>query len=653
MDFFTLTIPFEITVFSYFLTLIGTAFFVYKNYDYLFLPEQRINKLFSCLIITVLFSMNIANGFSIVRQISSTPQISQVYPSQNTTINPITKAIRVSFTTPVDFRKLKVHTYPETKSIIRGSGYFGNLLPFGRTFSIIPDISFPNDQKIMVYLSDIASPFTRKFGGEKLLKFQTAGLPVITEIIPPDNSSDVAVNSTISLKLSVTPSSSHWTVISNPPHPLSWKMINNSTLQINPDIPFRQGTSYIFSVTQIPVLVNPITGIVKQELDPIPAANFILSTSNSPFIKSFSPLESAANPNDNFRITFDQPMSRASVEQSISITPQVNKTFYWEADSSILKIKPEGLNYDTSYTLMIKKGATTSKGTTLETDIKYNIHTAGPLKIISSIPTDQEKAASVSGKIQVIFDQEIQPGIANKFSISPSVKGIISVIGKTLSFNPDQPLNFNTRYTLNIASGSSSLYGLSSTNNTSISFITKPSETILTVPFFIQQDDFTCNIAAARMLLAYRQIFVSETELKNIIGISGNRDIGNPHKGYVSGYGTYWEPIFQAMTKYRPARLITGGKLDDVIKEIIKGNPIMIWGQNGWSDPHDISWTSNDGTHITAINGMHSSVVRGFRGPENNPTQILLNDPWRGQYMITTKEFLRRWSYFSVALVID
>ena len=79
----------------------------------------------------------------------------------------------------------------------------------------------------------------------------------------------------------------------------------------------------------------------------------------------------------------------------------------------------------------------------------------------------------------------------------------------------------------------------------------------------------------------------------------------------------------------------------------------MIWGQNGWSDPHEISWTSTTGEFIRAINGMHSSVVTGFKGTPDNPTEIYLNDPWRGQYTIATSEFLRRWGYFSVALSLD
>lgn len=179
------------------------------------------------------------------------------------------------------------------------------------------------------------------------------------------------------------------------------------------------------------------------------------------------------------------------------------------------------------------------------------------------------------------------------------------------------------------------------------------SEVNLKVPFFKQEEDFTCNIAAARQLLAYRGVALPEQQLKSDIGSTGSRGNGNPYEVHVPDYGTYWDPVLRGVSKYRPARLFKEWNLKDLIGEIQKGNPVMIWGQNGWSDPHEISWTNPDRTFVYAINGMHSSVARGFRGPSENPTHILLNDPWRGVYWIPTAEFLRRWNFFKVALVVD
>lgn len=155
------------------------------------------------------------------------------------------------------------------------------------------------------------------------------------------------------------------------------------------------------------------------------------------------------------------------------------------------------------------------------------------------------------------------------------------------------------------------------------------------------------------MLLAFRGIQTTEAALIHTIGLGGKRGSGNPSVGYIDDYGTYWPAIYKGITTQRPARMIESGNLSDILKEIDRGNPVMTWGQNGWSDPHDISWTATDGTPIKAINGMHSSVVRGYRGTSDNPTLIYINDPWRGQYSISPDEFMRRWKFLGMALVID
>ncbi len=182
--------------------------------------------------------------------------------------------------------------------------------------------------------------------------------------------------------------------------------------------------------------------------------------------------------------------------------------------------------------------------------------------------------------------------------------------------------------------------------------VSHPQNIHLDVPYFAQTEMFTCNIAALRMLLSYRNIFVSETDLKKNVGSSGSRGNGNPHLGYTSSYGTYWEPIGKIAGSYREFKIFDHPDLVVILNEVASANPVMIWGQNGWSDPHELSWTTPDGEKIYAINGMHSYVVTGFDGPVHNPEYIYVNDPWRGQYKLDTQEFLRRWSFFNMALVV-
>ena len=107
------------------------------------------------------------------------------------------------------------------------------------------------------------------------------------------------------------------------------------------------------------------------------------------------------------------------------------------------------------------------------------------------------------------------------------------------------------------------------------------------------------------------------------------------------------------MSLYHHNNVYTGWNLSALLTKVEEGKPVMVWGQNGWSTPTDISWTATDGTYIYAISGMHSYLVTGFEGTKDNPTLIYVNDPWRGQITLTPATFNSRWSYFKTALVIE
>jgi uncharacterized protein YvpB len=87
--------------------------------------------------------------------------------------------------------------------------------------------------------------------------------------------------------------------------------------------------------------------------------------------------------------------------------------------------------------------------------------------------------------------------------------------------------------------------------------------------------------------------------------------------------------------------------ISDLANEVAQGHPVILWWQNGWSAPNDISWTTPDGQYIYAINGMHSEVAVGFIGPTDNPTHIIVNDPWRGRRELEVGYFKSLWGYFN------
>jgi uncharacterized protein YvpB len=98
-------------------------------------------------------------------------------------------------------------------------------------------------------------------------------------------------------------------------------------------------------------------------------------------------------------------------------------------------------------------------------------------------------------------------------------------------------------------------------------------------------------------------------------------------------------------------QIYTGWSISGLAKEVEKGNPAVIWGQNGWASPTWKSWDSPTG-HVDALNGMHSEVVIGFIGSSDNPTHIITNDPWRGRRTLTVGQFLGSWNYFNRTAVV-
>lgn len=651
MDFTTQLTPFEMRLFALFILLLLTCvvwFITLSSFD---TKTSRLRKRIFLVLSGILGIGFMIMIYSITQQLAQIPGIEKTTPT--THLHPLSPVITVSFKTPIDSRVLNVHTYPEYEFLIEPVPYIHANIPIARTVRIIPQTTLPAGQKIMVYLSNIKGPFTHVHGGEHLIEI-TPYDPEVIHIDPPMGDTSVLPQQSFSIELS-TPSDfeSEWSVESNPVHQFSVVQKTESTLIVTPLTPLKQAQQYTFSLFQTPVVIRKKDGEVLFKGEPKNKFMSTFSTVKPAFISQFEPQGIGINPSLPVRITFDTSIHRQSLERSISIHPPVNLRYVWDATSAAVTISHDSFEKDTEYTVTLKQGLENTSGGLLEKDVIFTFKTAGPLTLTHSIPNNNTHNISPLQTFRVFFDQEIDKDAASFFSISPPVKGDSSITNNMFEFIPSEELLYDTAYTLLFKANMTSVYGLPSTKDQSVTFTTSPKETTLSVPFYKQQDQFTCNIAAARMLLAYRGITVEEQTLIDRMGNGGKRGSGNPFNGYIDDYGTYWDAVSKGISSYRTSRLITSGQLEDIITEIKKGNPVMIWGQNGWSDPHDISWTTPDGIFIKAINGMHSFVVRGFRGPPENPTHILINDPWRGQYAVETKEFLRRWGFLSMALVID
>ncbi len=187
----------------------------------------------------------------------------------------------------------------------------------------------------------------------------------------------------------------------------------------------------------------------------------------------------------------------------------------------------------------------------------------------------------------------------------------------------------------------------------------------LNVPFHGQEHALSCEIASLQMALNYYKIDITENELLKNLPFDTREPKakdniwGDPDLGFVgdidgrlpfTGYGVYEKPINELAQKYKESKILKNGSLDDLLAEINKGRPIIVWGTV--SSGKDISWKTKDGKIVKAILGEHARLLVGFKGLVENPSTIILLDPIYGQIQMSKKKFLADWSLLDNKAVV-
>jgi uncharacterized protein YvpB len=179
----------------------------------------------------------------------------------------------------------------------------------------------------------------------------------------------------------------------------------------------------------------------------------------------------------------------------------------------------------------------------------------------------------------------------------------------------------------------------------------------LTVPYHRQEHALSCEIASLLMALKYRGITVTENQLIQQLPVSdaGSRNIdntwGDPSLGFVgninglmpnTGYGVYEQPLYDLASKYRDAKIINNATPNDLIHELINGNPVVVWGVVGAG--RNIAWKTPEGKVINAKMDEHARTLIGYTGNSDNPQSIILLDPIYGEIRLSAKNFLANWT---------
>lgn len=618
------------------------------------------------LIVVLLFMTTLAGVILLPAPSIVTPQV------------PLFEAIRVSEDSPlvVEFdrpvpRAITGTLTPHVEGTwdITDSGFgpfFTNALRF------TPSKSLTADTEYVVEVKRHAHPVWDMLAGrvEHLFLFQTPPLATVLDINPAIDAESVAVDEPIELTFS--PRSIEQVIwnIELVPDVATTVTYNadNSKAWVTPLPEFQYATDYTVSVFRTPVTYDFGQKTPAQSFGKTLVTEASFTTAASGDVSSITPSGRYVLPSESLEVSFSESMERESVENALSITPEISGTYSWVDDATLVFRPTSGWKTNFTYALSIDAAAATIYGTTLEEPITHEFTTVGAVEVIETDPLEQAGDVSRDTVIQLRFNQPVEEDeVESRFSISPRVSGAFSWQEDTMTFAPEEPLSYDTVYTVALERGIPSSYSHGVSSVWEYAFTTESNEFMLDIPQHHQNYGFTCFSAAASMALAYYGVSgIDELGFMESIGYEDTprnfvtNTWGDPNKGVVGshdgsgsgGYGAHWGPVSDAIAAYRPTEVKRNWNISELLSTVRDGTPVLVWWVNGVWPARDVSWFTSSGEKVYTVNGMHVEVVKGFIGDEENPDYIVTNDPWRGERRYTPAQFASLWRWFDETAVI-
>lgn len=573
------------------------------------------------------------------------PFVIETIPAVGTTLTSAQQTISVEFDLPVDPSDIKFNMSPE----IKGTWEFQRTvkaIPLARKAIFHPEESFYPGNPVVVYITGIQTfSKTGKFH-EHAIEFKAPAIPNLQKITPEPGATNIKPDTEIVLTYDAAVGKFVDTQLEIEPA-VSFKIALDKNIQtIIFDEPLTQDTHYKLKFYQTPRSYNIKTGVNIEVGDTKEIGTTDFSTVTTPGITSYEPKGENVKVDSIITIVFDQEMDRDSVNRHFSIIPDIPGKILWQGQDTFIFTPDRPLQKGTSYTITFSKGINSLTEGTTNDDSIVSFATVGIVKVASFNPISEAYGVDpLTANISITFDQAVDQTSAQKhFSITPGIASTYVWSGNTMTFMSSGKLDYSTRYTVTVTPGVTSIEGLDSTETFSSAFTTRSNTFALDVPLYLQAPGFTCNLVATKMVLKYRGVSVDIESIKQSIGLGGD-----PNTSWVDGYGTHWGPISQYIGTYRQATAKQGWTLPEILREVQKGNPVILFWYNRYSQPPG-AYTLPSGA--TAYMGMHSEVVRGFVGSPDNPSAILVNDPWRGQHSYTPQLFMSTWGYIGYAAVV-
>jgi alpha-2-macroglobulin len=320
------------------------------------------------------------------------------------------------------------------------------------------------------------------------LEFNSVGFLGISQVLPADNAQGVEADSAVTVIFN-RPVVPLVTVedMADLPNPLTFEpavegtgeWINTSIYMFRPDPAFAGGTEYTVTVD---AGLQAVDGAVLQE-----EYNWSFTTLLPEIVEVYpEDMTTDILLDQTFRITFNQPMNRQSVEDNFYLRPDgetegtAEGDFTWSEDGMTVSFKPgELLQIDTVYEIGLVSENVKAEvgGTGLIGRDRWSVVTVPYPSILSTDPYDGQQDAYPYGGFTIYFASPMKEStLRDKVTIEPEPWRDFDSYYRdydnsyTLSF-PTEP---STDYTVTIAPGMEDRYGNEITTELVVRYRTAP-----------------------------------------------------------------------------------------------------------------------------------------------------------------------------------
>lgn len=195
-----------------------------------------------------------------------------------------------------------------------------------------------------------------------------------------------------------------------------------------------------------------------------------------------------------------------------------------------------------------------------------------------------------------------------------------------------------------------------------------PRAITLSVPWYHQDFELSCEEAALRMALAHEGIPTTDGTILGIIGTdtrpaffeNGALRWGDPFVTFVgdpngsevglTGYGTYYPTIARAAGTLGGQVLGAGQRIDppSVYDAVLHGHPVVAWVTYQWVVPDRDDYVAFDGRTVPYAGPVeHAVTVVGV-----NDSSVLVNNPWSGPEWVSKSTFEAAYAIYDQMAVI-